>query len=163
MQFGDINVNESISMYKKLQFHNHQNLGYVEVSLPLQKDYDTESAWITIPENVVDTYRSLLVPDRNGNRMLNNHFEGLCYALKNAAMMTTMTERDDIAAVISNNAVIPDSQEEQTVSLFIYDKYEGGLGYAEKISEVIPQIIDNAIRMLEGCPCEDGCPACVGD
>ena len=163
VKFGDINVNEIISMYKKLQFHNHQNLGYVELSLPLQKDYDTESTWITIPENVVDTYRSLLVPDRNGNRMLNNHFEGLCYALKNAAMMTTMTERDDIDAVISNNAVIPDSQEEQTVSLFIYDKYEGGLGYAEKISEVIPQIIDNAIRMLEGCPCEDGCPACVGD
>ena len=163
MKFGDINVNEIISMYKKLQFHNHQNLGYVELSLPLQKDYDTESTWITIPENVVDTYRSLLAPDRNGNRMLNNHFEGLCHALKNAAMMTTMTERDDIDAVISNNAVIPDGQEAQIVSLFIYDKYEGGLGYAEKISEVMPQIIDNSIRMLEGCPCEDGCPACVGD
>ncbi len=163
MKFGDINVNEIVSMYKKLQFHNHQNLGYVELTLPLQKDYDTESTWITIPENVVHTYRSLLVPDRTGNQMMNNHFEGLCHALKNAAMMTTMTERDDIDAVISNNAVVPDGLEEQNVFLFIYDKYEGGLGYAEKISEVMPQIIDNAIRMLEGCPCEDGCPACVGD
>ena len=47
--FGDINVNEVISMYKKLQFHNHQNLGHVSLTRPLQKDYDTESTWIEIP------------------------------------------------------------------------------------------------------------------
>ena len=49
------------------------------------------------------------------------------------------------------------------VSLFIYDKYVGGLGYSEKISDLMPKIIDNAIRMVAGCSCEDGCPACVGD
>ena len=161
--FGDINVNEVISMYKKLQFHNHQNLGYVELTQPLQKDFDTESTWIEIPDNVVEVYRSLLVPNRNGELVLNDHFEGLCYALKNAAMMTTMTERDDIDAVVSNNAVIPDEREEQAVSLYIYDKYEGGLGYSEKIYELVPQIIKNAVRMVEGCSCESGCPACVGD
>ena len=163
IRFGDINVNEVISMYKKLQFHNHQNLGYVELSRSLQKDYDTESVWIEIPENVVEVYRSLLVPDRNGELVLNDHFEGICYALKNAAMMTTMTERDDIDAVISNNAVIPDGHREQAVALYIYDKYEGGLGYSEKIYEVMHQVIDNAVRMVTGCSCESGCPACVGD
>lgn len=163
IRFGDINVNEVISMYKKLQFHNHQNLGYVELSRPLQKDYDTESVWIEIPENVVEVYRSLLVPNRNGELVLNDHFEGICYALKNAAMMTTMTERDDIDAVISNNAVIPDGHREQAVALYIYDKYEGGLGYSEKIYEVMHQVIDNAVRMVTGCSCESGCPACVGD
>ena len=161
--FGDINVNEVISMYKKLQFHNHQNLGYVELTRPLQKDFDTESTWIEIPDNVVEVYRSLLVPNRNGELVLNNHFEGLCYALKNAAMMTTMTERDDIDAVVSNNAVIPDGRKEQAVSLYIYDKYEGGLGYSEKIYELVPKIIENAVRMVEGCSWESGCPACVGD
>ena len=40
-------------MYKKLQFHNHQNLGYVTLTQPLQKDYGTESTWLTMPENVV--------------------------------------------------------------------------------------------------------------
>ena len=163
IHFGDINVNEVISMYKKLQFHNHQNLGYVELTRPLQKDYDTESTWIEIPENVVEVYRSLLVPNQNGELVLNNHFEGICYALKNAAMMTTMTERDDIDAVMSNNAVIPDGRREQMVALYIYDKYEGGLGYSEKIYEVMSRVIENAVRMVEGCSCESGCPACVGD
>lgn len=48
IHFGDINVDEVISMFKKLQFHNHQNLGYVSLTQPLQKDYDTESTWIDI-------------------------------------------------------------------------------------------------------------------
>lgn len=163
IHFGDINVNEVISMFKKLQFHNHQNLGYVELTLPLQKDYDTESTWIEVPQNIVRVYRRLLLPNTRGELVLNNHFEGMAYALKNAAMMVTMTERDDIDVVLSNNALIPDEREDQIVSLFLYDKYEGGLGYAEKIYDLVPEIIKHAIHMVKNCPCEDGCPACVGD
>lgn len=161
--FGDINVNEVVSMYKKLQFHNHQNLGYTSLTVPLQKDYDTESTWITIPENVVWTYRSLLAPARNGELTLNNHFEGMAWAIKNAAMMVTMTERDDIDVIVSNNALIPNGRTGEEVCLYIYDKYEGGLGYSEKIYDLVPQIVDAAVRMVGGCACEDGCPACVGD
>ena len=150
-------------MYKKLQFHNHQNLGYVTLTQPLQKDYGTESTWLTMPENVVRVYRSLLLPNRMGELVLNNHFDGMQYAIKNAVMMVTMTERDDIDVTMSNNATIPDEFREEKVSLFIYDKYEGGLGYSEKIYDLIPEILESAIKMVSGCPCEDGCPACVGD
>ena len=171
IHFGDINVDEVISMFKKLQFHNHQNLGYVSLTQPLQKDYDTESAWIDIPEDVVRVYRSLLLPNGAGELVLNNHFEGLQNAIKNAAMMVTMTERDDINTGMSNNATVQgyvdsgsgESEGHEVVSLFIYDKYEGGLGYSEKIYELIPEVIDHAIQMVKGCSCEDGCPACVGD
>lgn len=163
VRFGDIHVNEVVSMFKKLQFHNHQNLGYVELSLPLRKTYDTESTWIEMPENVVKVYRSLLRPDGAGELTVNDHFEGISFAIKNAAMMVTMTERDDIDVVISNNALIPDGRAEQVVSLYIYDKYEGGLGYSEKIYDLVPEILENAVRMVKGCSCEDGCPACVGN
>lgn len=86
-------------------------------------------------------------------------------------MMVTMTERDDIDTGMSNNATVQgyissltgESDGQEVVSLFIYDKYEGGLGYSEKIYDLIPQILDQAIQMVKGCACEDGCPACVGD
>ncbi len=163
LRFGDININDIVMMFKKLQFHNHQNLGYVDLTVPLQKDYDTESTWLRIPENVVSVYRRLV--QRNGNGMVvrNNHFEGIAHAIRSAAMMVTMTAQDDIDTVVSNNAVIPDEQEDETVSLYLYDRYEGGLGYAEKIYDLMPQILDQAIRMVKGCKCRDGCPACVGD
>lgn len=163
IRFGDINVNEVVSMYKKLQFHNHQNLGYVSLSLPLKKDYDTESTWLLIPENVVCAYRRLLQRNRSGEYVRNNHFEGIANAVKNAAMMVTMAARDDIDVIVSSNALIPDERDEEAVSLFIYDKYVGGLGYSEKIYDLVPKILENAIRMVKNCPCEDGCPACVGD
>lgn len=177
IHFGDININEIIYMFKKLQFHNHQNLGYVQLPEILQKDYDTESTWLDIPQNVIDVYHSLLLPNASGELVLNNHFEGISHAIKNAAMMVTMTARDDIDAVISKAAALSegmaaeqeteDFQEkempERQVSLYIYDRYEGGLGYSEKIYDLMPQIIENAIRMVKGCACENGCPACVGD
>ena len=47
--------------------------------------------------------------------------------------------------------------------MFFYDQYEGGLGYADKIADFIPRIIDNAITLVSGCPCENGCAACIGD
>ncbi len=50
---------------------------------------------------------------------------------------------------MSNNATVQgyvdsgsgESEGHEVVSLFIYDKYEGGLGYSEKIYELIPEVI----------------------
>ena len=163
IHFGDININDIVFMFKKLQFHNHQNLGYVDLTLPLQKDYDTESTWIEIPGEVVEAYRRLLQRNERGEAVRNNHFEGIAHAIRNAAMMVTMTSSEDIDTVLSNNALIPDGQEEETVSLFLYDRYEGGLGYSEKIFDLMPQILKQAQKLVKGCSCKDGCPACVGD
>ncbi len=163
IKFGDINVNEVIPMFKKLQFHNHQNLGYVSLTVPLQKAYDTESTWIRIPQEVAAVYRGLLQRTESGQLVRNNHFEGLKNAIRNAAMMVTMASTEDIDVTVSNNAMIPDFSQEETVSLFIYDKYVGGLGYSEKIYDLVPKIIQQALEMVTHCNCPDGCPACVGD
>lgn len=161
--FGDVNVNASVSVYRKLQFHNHQNLGYEEINIPLVKEYETESAWIELPGNVVSAYRRLLQEGNDGKLIRNNHFEGLCYAMKNAARLVTMTEQEDIGAAVSKSAVFAENVTEEKAYLFLYDQYTGGLGYAEKAYDLLPEIIQNAISMVEGCPCEDGCAACVGD
>ncbi|MBK1812817.1 DEAD/DEAH box helicase [Clostridium sp. YIM B02505] len=161
--FGDVNVNEVVYMYKKLQFHNHQNLGFEQLEKPLSKDFDTESAWIRIPDNVVTVYRRLLQESQNGMIIRNNHFEGLCYAIKNAAMMSTMTEQEDMGVVMSNNAIEISKNFDGEVYMFIYDKYIGGLGYAEKVFDLTAQIVEAAIKMVSGCTCEGGCAACIGD
>lgn len=161
--FGDVNVDEIVYMYKKLQFHNHQNLGFEHLEKPLSKDYDTESTWIKIPDNVVKVYRRLLQESQNGQLIRNNHFEGLCYAIKNAAMMATMTEQEDIGVVMSNNAIEISENFADDVYMFIYDKYIGGLGYSEKVFDLTEQIIENTIKMVGACKCENGCAACIGD
>jgi len=161
--FGDVNVNEMVFMYKKLQFHNHQNLGYEQFEKPLAKDYDTESTWINLPANVVSIYRRMIQWSQNGQIIRNNHFEGITHALKNAAMMATMTEREDIGVAVSNNAIEIGVDSAADVYLYIYDRYIGGLGYAEKAFDLITPIITSAIQMVAGCLCETGCAACIGD
>lgn len=161
--FGDIHVADTISMYKKLEFHNHQNLGYDQLPQPLTKQYDTESAWIQLPEEVVRRYRGILQESASGKQVLNNHFEGLCYALENAARMLTMTEKEDIGVITSANAVGEQMDESDQVVVYIYDKFVGGLGYAEKAYERMPEIVSRAQTLVAGCGCGDGCIACIGD
>lgn len=58
VKFGDVNVADLFFGYKKLQFHNHQNLGYEEISPPLEKHFDTEGMWIMLPEEVSTLFRT---------------------------------------------------------------------------------------------------------
>lgn len=161
--FGDIHVEDTVNMYKKLAFHNHQNLGYDQLPQPLTKQYDTEGTWIQLPPEVVRRYRGMLRESASGKTALNNHFEGLCYALENATRMLTMTEKEDIGVNTSDNALGEQTDEQDQVVVYIYDKFVGGLGYAEKAYERMPEIVSRARTLVAGCGCENGCIACIGD
>lgn len=163
LSFGDVNIADFVYMYKKMQFHNHQNLGFEQLRKSLSKNYDTEAAWIKLPENVVTMYRNLLQPDKQGYYVRNNHFEGLMFALKNAALMVTMTESADLGVAVSSNALELAGGTEEEVYLYFYDRYVGGLGFAEKIYELIPKVVEQATRMVLGCRCKNGCAVCIGD
>lgn len=163
VSMGELHVEDLINMYKKLEFHNRQNLGYEQLPQPLAKQYDTEGAWIELPGEVVREYRCMLRESVGGKQILNNHFEGLCYALENAARMLTMTEKEDIGVLTSGNATGKQTDGEEQVLVYIYDKFTGGLGYAEKAYERITEIVRHAGELVSGCGCESGCIACIGD
>ena len=65
-----------------MQFHNRQNLGYEQLPKALSKDYDTESTWMRVPENVVRVYRGLIQVNENTKMVRNNYYEGVCFALQ---------------------------------------------------------------------------------
>lgn len=163
LKFGDIEESEVVTMFKKLQFHNHQNLGYVTLTQPLSKKITTESTWISMPQEVVEIYRKLVSHSPQNGMVKYNHFEGVMHAIKSAAMMVTMSAPSDIDAAMSSNALVPDGNPEEVISLFLYDRYEGGLGYSEKIYDKMDAVLKQAISLVKGCGCETGCPACVGD
>ncbi|MCI4354575.1 MAG: DUF1998 domain-containing protein, partial [Thermoplasmata archaeon] len=47
-------------------------------------------------------------------------------------------------------------------TLFVYEHVPGGTGLAERIWEQRDVLLARALRMIEGCPCQAGCPSCVG-
>jgi DEAD/DEAH box helicase domain-containing protein len=150
--FGDVKVKEAIPAYKMIQFHNHQNLGFERITLPLFQEIETEGLWYTLPDEVDEVYNSYTVF---------NYYNGLKHSLLNAALMRTMATREDMGSTIFNT-----KDEEGSVKkshVLLYDLYPGGLGFSEKAYDFGYEIIEDAIRLVNKCSCEDGCPACVGD
>ena len=160
--FGDINSATIVKGHKKLQLHNHDNLGFEEIE-PLAKDYDTEGAWLRVPDNVADLYVHLTPPAQNFDRRIsqqywNTYFDAIGFAIGNAAKPVTMAEASDLAV-----GVIIRKQESSEYYICLYDLFPGGMGYSEKSFSLMPEIINNAIKMVSKCKCSNGCPACIGD
>jgi DEAD/DEAH box helicase domain-containing protein len=98
-------------------------------------------------------------PDGTSLQYWKDYFYGLGFALLNSAMRITMTTNDDIGEAL----LIDTTHDEHISAICIFDRYVGGLGFADKAFDCLPDIVDNAVKMVNGCACKDGCPACVGD
>ncbi len=47
-------------------------------------------------------------------------------------------------------------------TITVYERTPGGVGYAEQLFDSMPEILQAALDLVTACPCENGCPACVG-
>ncbi len=47
-------------------------------------------------------------------------------------------------------------------TLFIYDEIPGGAGLADQLPGVIVPLLKSAAEVVQRCPCQEGCPACIG-
>ncbi|WP_367339209.1 DEAD/DEAH box helicase [Aminivibrio sp.] len=158
--FGDVRVAYTTVGFRRQQFHNHQNLGMEMLDQPLAKSFETEGFWIALPDEVRRLFLSL-GPRSDGlaAQFRKTYAEGLAFTLLNSAMRMTMTTTEDMSGAL----LADDAEQEAGLSVCIFDMYSGGLGFANRGYELIPRIIGNAVRMVEGCPCSGGCSACVGD
>ena len=148
--WGDVSVTTIVKGHKKIQFHNHDNLGYETID-ELSNTINTEGVYLAIPENVRKTLLQFRV------KGFRDHMDGLAFALLNAAKALTMTDQSDIGVIIGLD---PEKHES---AILIHDLYIGGMGYSEKCFENYDYIIEHAIEQVKGCKCKNGCPACVGD
>ena len=47
-------------------------------------------------------------------------------------------------------------------TLFLYEHVPGGTGLSERVYEQQTSLLASAASLIARCPCEGGCPACVG-
>ena len=47
-------------------------------------------------------------------------------------------------------------------NLFLYDAYPGGIGFSEPLFHVHELLVAKTRELIQACPCEAGCPSCVG-
>jgi DEAD/DEAH box helicase domain-containing protein len=47
-------------------------------------------------------------------------------------------------------------------NLYLYDNYPGGIGQSAPLFKLTRRLLEGANALLASCPCESGCPSCVG-
>jgi DEAD/DEAH box helicase domain-containing protein len=133
--------------FKKIKFATRENIGLGPVDLPAQ-ELKTTAFWFAPDDAVRAEMKS------QGHRAS----EGLV-GLRNLAVVAlpfvAMCDSRDISGVVnSHNTGRP--------TMIVYDRYPGGLGYGEKGFARIHDLLAICREMVASCPCEDGCPSCVG-
>jgi DEAD/DEAH box helicase domain-containing protein len=51
---------------------------------------------------------------------------------------------------------------EFTPTIYLYDNQPGGIGLAERIFQVLPDLLRRGLETIGACGCPSGCPSCVG-
>jgi DEAD/DEAH box helicase domain-containing protein len=47
-------------------------------------------------------------------------------------------------------------------TIFLYDGYPGGVGFSDLLYSNRSELIEKSSHLIKGCPCDHGCPSCVG-
>ena len=152
-QHGEIAITTISTMYKKVKFYTHENLGYGKINLPAE-DMHTTAYWLILSEDIQNLYGKI---QPGFSFDLGGGLLALSNVMVNVAPLFIMCDPKDIQAVAQIRSPFTDLP-----TLFIYDNYPGGVGFSEKIYELRNKILEAARDLIENCGCDEGCPSCVG-
>ncbi len=145
--FGDATVTIFTLMFRKIKFYGHDSLGYGSLDLPPQP-LETNACWLTPPTTALHLVRDF-------GRLPAEGMLGIANVLVDIIPLYVLCDGQDIGCVV-------DSTVFGSPTLFVYDRYPGGLGFAAKAHEMREAILEACVYLVHNCPCESGCPSCVG-
>ncbi len=145
--YGDVDVAWQTVAFKKIKFATRENIGLGPVDIPAQ-NLPTTAVWLAPNDAVRQKMKAA------GLRAS----EGVC-GLRNLAVvalpLVAMCDSRDLGGVV-------DSKNLGRTAMILYDRYPGGLGYSERGFSRMPELLAICREMVRDCPCEEGCPSCVG-
>ncbi len=144
---GEVLVSSMVRLFKKIKFDTHENLGWGPVTLP-ELEMQTTACWWTLPEELEEKYQKDQIQDA---------MVGLKHLIQYIAPLNLMCSPMDIA--VSYHVKDPFTYKP---TLYLYDCIQGGIGLSDRVYEMEKTIFAQALERLDECPCENGCPSCVG-
>ncbi|MFI5372358.1 MAG: DEAD/DEAH box helicase, partial [Candidatus Eisenbacteria bacterium] len=132
---------------KKIRFGSRDAIGYHPLALP-RLTLETTGFWLAPVE---ETWTALTRAGHNPWEALS----GVRNLFLTLLAMLTMSDPADLGGMI-------DSSNLGRPTLFVFDRYPGGLGFAEQGWARLDDLTRAAFEHVRDCPCDGGCPACVG-
>ena len=145
---GEVEVSSQVVSYQRRAQFSDEPIGDEILDLPVQQ-FSTVALWFSPREEDLARIK--------GQRL---DLPGGLHAVEHAAIgvlpLFALCDRNDIGGV--STPFHPDTGRPQ---IFIYDGHAGGIGIAEKGYQIIEELWRATLQVLQECPCEDGCPACI--
>jgi DEAD/DEAH box helicase domain-containing protein len=168
---GDVLVRSQVVGFKKIKFFTNENVGDGKLELP-ENEMHTTAFWITLDRSLLTGLPFALSDRQNG-------IFGLLYALESIATLLLMCDRRDIGTAVGERPASPgvDAQWQEFTTamtdpskmkeffepnLYLYDAYPGGIGFSEPLYRVHDLLLRRTRELIAACPCDQGCPSCVG-
>jgi DEAD/DEAH box helicase domain-containing protein len=145
--YGDVDVAWQTVAFKKIKFATRENIGLGPVDIPAQ-NLQTTAAWLA-PD---DAMRAEM---KAAGLRASEGVVGLRNLAVVALPLVAMCDSRDLGGVV-------DSKNLGRTTMILYDRYPGGLGYSERGFANMSQLLAICLEMVRDCPCDDGCPSCVG-
>ena len=128
---------------------------HVHHVIPLRKFASQEEG--NRPENLV-TLCSRCHRLAEQNVQIQSGISTLGYLLANLAPFFVMCDRKDLDFFAEDRSPLAGNDP----AVLIYDNIAGGIGLSRKLFDLHHKIIAAALDLVSKCPCEMGCPSCVG-
>jgi DEAD/DEAH box helicase domain-containing protein len=145
--YGEVTVNAMATIFKKIKFETHENIGSGPIHLP-EEELHTNAAWLSFSEQVMNEV---------GKSEVERGLVGLAHVLQHVAPLFVMCDRMDLHVIPQRKAIHSGAP-----TIFLYDRYPGGIGLSEQVYKEMDTILARAEELILSCPCESGCPSCVG-
>ena len=146
---GELSVTWLPTMYKKIKFGTHENVGWGEIHLP-ETTMHTASYWLEYEEDCGEDMGL-------GKEELGAALNALAHTLHQVAPVQIMCDLSDIRA--QANLKSPFSSKP---TIYLYETYPGGVGFSDKLFTHHERLLESAISLLTDCGCKEGCPSCIG-
>ncbi|EGL19184.1 MULTISPECIES: DEAD/DEAH box helicase [unclassified Paenibacillus] len=146
LNFGDVTINAIPTIFKKIKLTTGENIGSGPIHLP-EEELHTSAAWVELKEPNLEV----------GTKALEQILWGIANVMKHIVPVLVMCDRNDVHVVSqikANHTGLP--------TIFLYDHYPGGIGLAEEVYTRFDEVRKAAKNLIQKCPCEDGCPSCIG-
>jgi DEAD/DEAH box helicase domain-containing protein len=149
---GDVLVRSQVTKFKKLRFRTHENIGSGDVTLPEEEMQTRCLALLFAPESSCGKVLAKMDEQRTGEAL-----SGAGTLIRNIAPVYLLCDPRDLGIaerVRDPHFGVP--------ALYIYDRYPGGTGLTESLSQSIDKLLRAILEAINRCPCKNGCPSCVG-
>ncbi|MDX8366494.1 DEAD/DEAH box helicase [Cytobacillus sp. IB215665] len=146
MNYGDVTINARPTIFKKIKLSSFENVGSGPIHLP-EEELHTSATWLEVQN----------VDNKKDEKALEQILLGIRNVFSHIIPIHVMCDRNDIHVVSQIKATHTGKP-----TLFICDHYPGGIGLAEEVYKSQDLIIKASRNLIIHCPCEEGCPSCIG-